>query len=301
MPASKFEFEQRFWIIGGLFGLAFGLYTFDQTNFAMALLYLVAPSINLDSARGLLWQRMDFGCGALLVFLAAALRTWATAYLRAEIVHDESQHSETLVADGPYRYVRNPLYLANLPMAAGVGVLASRLGWVVLVVGIYCFVYRLILREERGLPETQGESYRNYLKAVPRLWPALTPLVPAGAGKTAMGAGSRRRDVFLASGWGRTLFRANPQLQADVHRIRVELPGLFRRHACHQKARHSVRLESVVQRSQGSDDCGFRAQNQSAKRSNLETAALGSLSLSFGPASFRANSENSCSNLPAFL
>ena len=187
MRASKFEFEQRFWIIGSLFGLAFALYTVDPTNFAVALLRWIAPAIDPDKGQDLFWLRMIFGCGALLVFLAAALRTWATAYLRAEIVHDESQHSEALVADGPYRYVRNPLYLANLPLAAGIGMLASRLGWAVLVLGVYCFVYRLILREESGLLETQGESYRNYLKAVPRLWPALTPRVPAGAGKPRWG------------------------------------------------------------------------------------------------------------------
>ena len=62
-----------------------------------------------------------FASGAALVFVAALLRTWATAYLRTEIVHDAPQHAEALVADGPYRYVRNPLYLANLPLIAGVG------------------------------------------------------------------------------------------------------------------------------------------------------------------------------------
>jgi hypothetical protein len=123
--------------------------------------------------------RLVFAGGALLVFLAALLRTWATAYLRTEIVHDMSQHSEALVADGPYRYVRNPLYLANLPLIAGVGVLASRVGFFFMVFGMWLFVYRLILREEAGLLETQGDSYRAYLEAVPRLWPALTPRVPA--------------------------------------------------------------------------------------------------------------------------
>lgn len=187
MRATKFEFEQRFWIIGGLFGLAFSFYYFDQVNTAVALLHLIAPSLDLDSARGLMWLRVVFGCGALLVFLAAALRTWATAYLRAEIVHDASQHSEALIADGPYRYVRNPLYLANLPLAAGVGILASRLGWAVLVAGTLFFCYRLILREEAGLLETQDQSYRDYLKAVPRLWPALTPRVETGGGKPRWG------------------------------------------------------------------------------------------------------------------
>jgi protein-S-isoprenylcysteine O-methyltransferase Ste14 len=198
--ASKFEFENRFWIIGGLFGLAFGLYIVDHTNSAAALLHWIAPAMNLDSTQGIFWLRIIFGCGAFLVFLAALLRTWATAYLRAEIVHDQSQHSEALVADGPYRYVRNPLYLANLPLAVGIGVLASRLGWLLLVAGIYCFAYRLILREESGLLETQGDSYRNYLKAVPRLWPALMPRVPAGPGTPRWGQAVAAEVLFWLQG-----------------------------------------------------------------------------------------------------
>ena len=87
-------------------------------------------------------QRFIIGGGAFLVFLTAALRTWATAYLRRDIVHDTAQHAEALVADGPFRHVRNPLYLANLPMAAGIGVLASRLGWLFIVAASWLFVYR---------------------------------------------------------------------------------------------------------------------------------------------------------------
>src|SRR5216683_6903348 len=175
MRATKFEFEQRFWVIGALIFIAFSLGSIDHVNFAVGLLHWIAPSIDPDSARGSFWLRLIFACGALLIFLSALLRTWATAYLRTEVVHDVSQHSEALVADGPYRYVRNPLYLANLPMAAGVGVLASRTGWFFLVASMSFFCYRLILREESGLIEVQGESYRNYLKEVPRLWPAMRP------------------------------------------------------------------------------------------------------------------------------
>jgi Phospholipid methyltransferase len=110
----------------------------------------------------------------------AGLRTWGAAYLRTEVVHDTAQHSEALVADGPFRYARNPLYLANLPMAAGIGVLASRSGFIFLVLANWIFVYRLILREEESLLKTQGESYRAYCRAVPRFWPALKPRVPSG-------------------------------------------------------------------------------------------------------------------------
>jgi protein-S-isoprenylcysteine O-methyltransferase Ste14 len=182
MRATKFEFEQRFWIIGLIFWIGFSLTAVDHTNVATALLHALAPSMDEESPRAYLALRVIFAGGALLVFLAAWLRTWASAYLRTTVVHDRLQHSEALVADGPYRYTRNPLYLANLPFAAGVGTLASRVGWIVLVGGMWLFVYRLIFREEDGLLATQGESYRAYIRAVPRFWPSLTPRVPSGGG-----------------------------------------------------------------------------------------------------------------------
>jgi protein-S-isoprenylcysteine O-methyltransferase Ste14 len=200
MRASKFEFQQRFWIIGIIISAGFLLYFVDKANFGAGLLHLLAPAVDLDSARGLFLLRLIFGAGALLIFLAAVLRTWATAYLRTEVVHDVSQHSESLVADGPYRYTRNPLYLANLPMVAGIGVMASRLGWLFMFVGAWVFVYRLILREEDGLLQTQGDAYRAYLKAVPRFWPALTPRVPSGGGQPRWGQAIAGEMIFWLFG-----------------------------------------------------------------------------------------------------
>lgn len=180
MRASKFEFERRFWIIAGIFAIGFALSAFDHTDFIVALRHLIAPSIDPHSPAALMFSRVVIGAGALLVFLTAALRTWAAAYLRTEIVHDTGQHSELLVAEGPFRYTRNPLYFANLPMAAGFGVMASRLGFLFLVAASWLFVYRLICREEEALRENQGESYLAYCRAVPRFWPSLTARVPSG-------------------------------------------------------------------------------------------------------------------------
>ncbi len=180
MQASKFEFERRFWIIFGIYAVGFSLGNFDHVPFTTAVRHLLAPSLSADTHAALNLQRGTIAVGAFLVFLTAAIRTWGAAYLRTDVVHDTAQHADVLIADGPFRYVRNPLYLANVPMAAGIGVLASRLGWFFLVGASWLFVYRLIFREETTLRETQGESYRAYLRAVPRFWPALTPRVPAG-------------------------------------------------------------------------------------------------------------------------
>src|SRR6202171_212509 len=200
MHATKFEFEQRFWVIGALIFIAFSLGSIDHVNFAVGLLQRIAPSIDPDRPRGNFWLRLIFASGALLIFLSALLRTWATAYLRTEVVHDVSQHSEALVAAGPYRYVRNPLYLANLPMMAGIGVMASPLGWLSIVVSMWVFVFRLIFREEDGLRQTQGESYRAYLKAVPRLWPSLTPRIPSGGGQPRWGQAIAGEMIFWLFG-----------------------------------------------------------------------------------------------------
>lgn len=180
MCASKFEFEKRFWIISAIYLVGFLLSVFDDTPFILALRHLIAPSITRGSSDAAAFARIVIATGALFVFLGAALRTWGAAYLRTEVVHDAVQHSEALIADGPFRYTRNPLYLANLPMAIGIGVLASRAGFVFLLLANWIFVYRLIFREEESLLKTQGESYGAYCRAVPRFLPALRPRVPSG-------------------------------------------------------------------------------------------------------------------------
>ena len=180
MRATKFEFEYRFWIISGIYLIGFCLSAFDHAGFIFALRQLIAPTIAAGSPQALMFARIMIAAGAALVFLAASLRTWAAAYLRTDIVHDTSQHSEALVAEGPFRYVRNPLYLGNLLMAAGIGVLASRAGFIFLVVANWIFVYRLIFREEEALRQSQRESFLTYCRSVPRFWPSLKPRVPSG-------------------------------------------------------------------------------------------------------------------------
>jgi Phospholipid methyltransferase len=87
------------------------------------------------------------------------------------------------VADGPFRYVRNPLYLGNIIMSFGIATMTSVSGAAVIIIGMTLFVLRLILREEAEMRVGQGESYEKYLAAVPRLLPSLKPRVPAAGSK----------------------------------------------------------------------------------------------------------------------
>jgi len=178
MQASLFEFRHRWWVITFIFFAAFSAYFLDPVNCGVAIAnwFAKGPGPATDNA-----YRFIFALGALWLTAAAVLRTWGTSYLQAEVMRDSHIHTEKLLADGPYRYVRNPLYLGNIFMAAGIGLMASRIGFLILFAGMTVFVIRLLLREESELLRDQGQPYRSYCAAVPRLMPSLTPRVaPAG-------------------------------------------------------------------------------------------------------------------------
>jgi protein-S-isoprenylcysteine O-methyltransferase Ste14 len=218
LKASDFEFKFRFWIFGAIFFVAFYLYAVDHVNSAVALLQALAPSINPQSNLGENWLRLIYACGALLVFIAAALRTWGTAYLQAAVVHDMNLHSHRVVADGPFRYTRNPLYFGNLFLAIGIGVMASRAGFVFLVIAMLLYSYRLIWREEDALKTQQGEAYLAYLAAVPRYWPSLTPRVPSGDATPHWGQAFLGECAFWLFGIGVLAFAVtlNPKLSDSI-------------------------------------------------------------------------------------
>ncbi|MCG6989700.1 MAG: isoprenylcysteine carboxylmethyltransferase family protein [Gemmatimonadetes bacterium] len=189
MRATDFEFRHRFWIIGAPFFLGFVLYRADHVNAVERVLGwvsrgLVAPGKTLP-------VRVAVLAGAALVVGAALVRTWAAAYLRSEVVHDHSLHAERLVADGPFRHVRNPLYLGTFLMAVGLSPLASLTGAIVMVGGTALVLERLIGREEEELTRTQGAAYAAYRASVPSVIPALAPRVPASGARPRWGQAVR--------------------------------------------------------------------------------------------------------------
>jgi protein-S-isoprenylcysteine O-methyltransferase Ste14 len=182
MRATAFEFRFRFWILGAIFFLGYASYAVDHHNSAAAIAHALAP--DADAATGT--ARLLAGAAALAA-LGALLRTWASAYLSPDIVHDTRLHRDRLVADGPFRHVRNPLYLGLQIEALGLALAASRIGFWIIVLGIGAFHLRLIGREEAEIEARHGEAFRAYAAAVPRLLFSPTPRLPAGGGRPRWG------------------------------------------------------------------------------------------------------------------
>jgi len=112
MKGTEFEFRHRALLNLVQIWLAFQVYVLDHSNIVWWLCPWSTPP-------GKLLARLAFLFAALLVGLAAAIRTWAATYLGSDVVHDLRLHTENLVADGPYRHVRNPLYLGSFPLSIG--------------------------------------------------------------------------------------------------------------------------------------------------------------------------------------
>jgi protein-S-isoprenylcysteine O-methyltransferase Ste14 len=132
-----------------------------------------------DSARGvtrtallvgaLLFARWDPACaitGGALLLLGLVLRIVSKGHLRRR---------RRLVTSGPFSRVRNPFYLGNLAVDAGLLVFAG-LPWAVPLYGaLFLFVYASTVRaEEITLRRLHGAEFETYAAAVGRWWPRLT-------------------------------------------------------------------------------------------------------------------------------
>ena len=192
MKATNWEFKNRALVFGLIFAFSFPLYVLDHENSTAALSNWLAARLQMD---GNFLAHVLFAFAGLLLVVAAVIRTWASAYLQKEVVYAAEVKTQWLVADGPYRRVRNPLYFANVLMALGMGSMMSRTGFLVVLLAMLAFCYRLIIREEGELQEGQGEEYERYRKAVPRLVPSLRPRI-ASSDRKAMWT-----DGFKAESW----------------------------------------------------------------------------------------------------
>ena len=113
-------------------------------------------------ARGLGWSLL--GAGALL------LGWFEWAMWQADTSSNPYKPVKHIATEGPFRYTRNPGYLAMTMIYAGIASLANALWAILLLPGALLVIQRgVIEREERYLEAKFGEEYLSY-KAQVRRW-----------------------------------------------------------------------------------------------------------------------------------
>jgi len=187
MRATHLEYKFRFIIHGLIYMLGFWApwlliprleeIPFFTPNSLWIVLSTEIARVHLLSV----FQAVDALLVIALIFMgvAAALRVWGSAYVGATVVHSGSMHGDAMLADGPYRRTRNPLYLGTLLHTIGIAILMPVSGAVFAIVLIWIFQFRLALAEEPFLAARFGQPYLDYKAAVPRFLPSPKTLVPA--------------------------------------------------------------------------------------------------------------------------
>ncbi|MFA6350637.1 MAG: isoprenylcysteine carboxylmethyltransferase family protein, partial [Candidatus Omnitrophota bacterium] len=141
-----------------------------KTNGFIIFFTVVLIAVFPDKFLRLQGGRYDFLVqilGLLIMFLGIIFRVASRGF--------KSEHSaagKTLVIAGPYKIVRNPMYLGI--SCTALGVILIMFQWWVLVVFAVFFASRyltLIFKEEKLLRNNFGKQYDDYQKNVPRLIP----------------------------------------------------------------------------------------------------------------------------------
>lgn len=87
---------------------------------------------------------------------------------------DGKPYAEGLVTEGIFRHCRNPLYVGNILMLLGVGILANSLLYVAVMIPLFLFIYQaIVLAEEDFLRGKYGEGFNAYCRNVNRWFPGL--------------------------------------------------------------------------------------------------------------------------------
>lgn len=181
MDSTPWDFRYRGILFGVLYGVAF----------VLGFIVQHALGGSFESTYSVLGRRfgeagMHAGAwiAVALCFVGFSIRWWGASYLTSGVVWSGHVVTGGVEVAGPFRYVRNPLYLGNMFIALGIGLAGPPAVTILVVLFNLAFVYRLIAVEEKFLARAHGASYRAYQDAVPRLVPLLRPAFSQAIGRT---------------------------------------------------------------------------------------------------------------------
>ena len=176
MGATKIEFRLRVAIIAVVLTLGFWspwIELWGIGHRAPLMARLAFEMTRLGLFRFAVSVPVVIVLAAIIAAISVVLRVWGTAWLGTNKVLHGQMKAGAVMADGPYRYVRNPLYIGSWCMFAAMAFVMPATGAAFAMILLTAFLWRLILGEEAFLAGQLGQPYQDYLRAVPRLIPRL--------------------------------------------------------------------------------------------------------------------------------
>jgi protein-S-isoprenylcysteine O-methyltransferase Ste14 len=131
----------------------------------------VGVLIQLDAPLPFAPRTVAVPVGASLVVVAVALFFFSVAKFRAAATPVPARKpTSAIVRTGPYRFSRNPIYLAFSVFQLGIAIWVNSLWLLVTLAGALALIHFVVIRrEEEYLERKFGAEYLNY-KASVRRW-----------------------------------------------------------------------------------------------------------------------------------
>lgn len=156
--------------------IAIGNFFFKYRNFLFIFLYLAlfipSPQIFRESTIGEHYYLYPLIIGLFITVFGQLIR--GVAISLAYIVRggkDKTVYAEDLVTEGFFNHGRNPLYVGNILMLVGVGILMNSVVFVCIFIPLFLFIYQaIVLAEENFLRDKFGAQFDAYCARVNRWW-----------------------------------------------------------------------------------------------------------------------------------
>jgi len=117
--------------------------------------------------------------GGILILIGELLRLWAVSYAGSKTRTTDEVGGDQLVTQGPFGIVRNPLYIGNIVIYTGVGIMSNALMPYLTIFAFLYFVFQyycIILNEEEYLSNTFKDKFTLYKSKVNRFIPSFKKL-----------------------------------------------------------------------------------------------------------------------------
>ncbi|PZR29124.1 MAG: S-isoprenylcysteine methyltransferase [Citrobacter freundii] len=155
-----------------------GNFLYKYRNFLFIFLYLMLfiPSPPIFDAKrlGSNYYYWPLAIGLTITILGQLIRgaTIGLAYI-IRGGKDGKVYADDLVTTGIFNHCRNPLYVGNILMLLGAGILANSLFYLAVVIPFFLFTYQaIVLAEEHFLRNKFGIVFDNYCNHVNRWFPS---------------------------------------------------------------------------------------------------------------------------------
>jgi protein-S-isoprenylcysteine O-methyltransferase Ste14 len=162
--------------------ISIGNFFFKYRNILFVFLYLAlfipSPDLFTEDQLGPYYYYWPIVLGLIITITGQAIRgaTIGLAYI-VRGGKDGQVYADDLVTQGIFRHCRNPLYLGNILMLLGVGILSNSLIYLLIIIPLFLLIYQaIVLAEENFLRNKFGASFDQYCKTVNRWIPNLKGL-----------------------------------------------------------------------------------------------------------------------------